>query len=120
MEAVFRAYLVIQAVGHRGAQIPQVGLDVAADDLLVKNVDLQREGGGGAAVNDRPAASERQPSPERRSGARYDCAVKRRTRKNSTNRTKKRRRSSKKNTKTRRMTPHAMWRHMAAVPDRAD
>lgn len=34
-------YLVVHGGGGGGTQIPQAGLDVSADDLLVENVDLK-------------------------------------------------------------------------------
>lgn len=34
-------YLVVHGGGSGSAQIPQAGLDVSADDLLVENVDLK-------------------------------------------------------------------------------
>ena len=37
------SHLVVDAFHHRGTQVPQVGLDVAIDNLLVEDVDLNRE-----------------------------------------------------------------------------
>lgn len=47
------SHLVIQAVGHRGAEVPQVGLHVGADDLLIKGVDLRATGGTGMSAGHR-------------------------------------------------------------------